>query len=89
MQVKFFQIPSGGCAAIEAEMNASLRSQRKRRGHGRLDRVKTGLLDRNLPSETKEHAKTHTGGASSSESLRIGETRCAPLLKSKSKLLLL
>ncbi len=41
-------------------MNAYLRSQRKRRGHGRLDRVKTGLLDRNLPSETKEHAKTHT-----------------------------
>ena len=28
MQVKFFQIPSGGCEAIEAEMNAFLRSHR-------------------------------------------------------------
>jgi len=41
MQVKFFQIPSGGCAAIEAEMNTFLRSHRKRRGHGRLGRVET------------------------------------------------
>ena len=28
MQVKFFQIPSGGCEAVEAEMNAFLRSHR-------------------------------------------------------------
>ena len=31
---------------------------------------------------------THTGGASGSSSLRIGETRCAPFQKSKSKRLL-
>jgi len=35
--------------------------QRKRKGHGRLGRVETDLLARTLPSETKEHAKTHTG----------------------------
>ena len=34
------------------------------------------------------NAPKHTGDASGSASLRIGETRCAPLLKSKSKLLL-
>jgi len=28
MQVKFFQIPSGGCEAVEAEMNMFLRSHR-------------------------------------------------------------
>ena len=28
MQVKFFQIPSGGCEAVEAEMNTFLRSHR-------------------------------------------------------------
>jgi len=46
--------------------------QRKRKGHGRLGRVETDLLARTLPSETKEHAKTHTG-----------ETHCAPLLKAQ------
>ena len=28
MQVKFFQIPTSGCEAVEAEMNAFLRSHR-------------------------------------------------------------
>ncbi len=41
-------------------------------GHGRLGRVETGLLSRTLPIRPQ-----HTG-----------ETRCAPLLKSKSKRLL-
>ena len=31
----------------------------KRRGHGRLGRVDTGLLARTLPSGTKEHANIH------------------------------
>ena len=42
------------------------------KGHGRLGRVETGLLSRTLPIRPQ-----HTG-----------ETRCAPLLKSKSKRLL-
>ena len=41
-------------------------------GHGRLGRVETGLLSRTLPIRPQ-----HTG-----------ETRCAPLLKSKSKRIL-
>ena len=43
-------------------------------GHGRLDRVETGLLSRTLPIRTK--------GADRSTQ---ASTRCAPLLKSKSK----
>ena len=39
------------------------------------------------PLEPRSMPK-HTGGASGSYSLRIGETPCAPLLKSKSMLLL-
>ena len=35
-----------------------------------------------IPIGTKEHAKAHR------RCLRIGETRCAPLLKSKNNLLL-
>ena len=54
----------------------------KEGGHGRLGRVETGLLSRALPIVTNEHAKAHR------RCLRLGETRCAPLLKSKSKRLL-
>ena len=46
-------------------------------GHGRLGRVETGLLSRTLPIGTK--------GAERSTQARRG---CAPLLKSKSKRLL-
>jgi hypothetical protein len=42
-------------------------------GHGRIGRVETGLLSRTMPIGTK--------GADRS----TGETRCVPLLKSKSK----
>ena len=57
-------------------------------GHGRLGRVETGLLSRNPPHRKQRSRPQHTVGASGSESLRIGETRNAPLLKSKSKRLL-
>jgi len=36
--------------------------QRKRRGHGRLGRVETGLLVRTLPIETKEHPQRKQAG---------------------------
>ena len=52
--------------------------QRKRKGGMAVSAVWTlAYLLATLPSETKEHAKTHTG-----------ETHCATLLKSKSKRLL-
>jgi len=44
--------------------------------------VETGLLVCTLPIGTKEQTAAHR------RCLRIGRTRCAPLLKSKSKLLL-
>ena len=46
-------------------------------GHGRLGRVETGLLSRTLRHRNQRSRPQHTG-----------ETRCAPLLKSKSKRLL-
>ena len=46
-------------------------------GNGRLGRVETGLLSRTLPTRNQRSRPQHTG-----------ETRCAPLLKSKSKRLL-
>ena len=44
----------------------------KRRGHGRLGRVDTGLFARTPLIGTNEHANTHR------RCLRISETRCAP-----------
>ena len=49
----------------------------KKGGYGRLGRVENGLLSRNPPHRNQRSRAQHTG-----------ETRCTPLLKSKSKRLL-